>query len=131
MMHSVGVVYIFTEKLKQLNYKVKQLFYNNTFLRDSAHYAEVSTCKQKLCIIHDFLFFPPYKQKSSNSRDLVSKFIARYRAPAIKASCSRPALVSRRLHWPFMATTFSGNSIGKPYQVSRPYNLIHRLASPS
>ena len=29
---------------------------NNTFLRDSALYAEVSTCKQKLCTIHDLLF---------------------------------------------------------------------------
>ena len=29
---------------------------NNTFLRDSAHYAEISTCKQKLCTIHDLLF---------------------------------------------------------------------------
>ena len=29
--------------------------YHDTFLRDSAHYAEVSTCKQKLCIIHDLL----------------------------------------------------------------------------
>ena len=28
---------------------------NNTFLRDSAHYAEISTCKQKLCTIHDLL----------------------------------------------------------------------------
>ena len=27
-----------------------------TFLRDSAHYAEISTCKQKLCTIHDLLF---------------------------------------------------------------------------
>ena len=102
-----------------------------TFLGDSAHYAEVSTCKQKLCILHALLFPPSYKQKSSNSRDLVSKFIARYRAPAIKASCSHPALVSSRLHWPYMATTLSGNSIGKYYQVPRYYKLIHRSASSS
>ena len=52
MLHSVGLCSYFKGHTTISVLHPKSL----TFLRDSAHYAEISTCKQKLCTIHDLLF---------------------------------------------------------------------------